>query len=245
MMMQSVSIASLIFFALAAFPQTAAAPAFEVASIKPSTMEYGSYFRFLPGGRLSAMSWVKQVIQVAYSVEDYQVTGGPGWLTTDRYNIEAKAEDADADKSDMATMLQSLLADRFKLQLRREMRDFQVYNLVVDKNGPKLRPLAKGEASRCGRDNSFACGMTTPAQLASAIGYFAGRPVLDKTGLDGRYDVLLDFNTYSVRGETAPPDYDKPSLEKALEEQLGLRLVPEKEVFPVYVVESIRRPSEN
>ena len=228
-----------------AFAQTATAPAFEVASIKRSDMQAGSWIRYLAGGRLSAMSWIKQLIQVAYGVEDYQVSGGPGWLTSDRYVIEAKAESADAGKTEMNMMLQSLLADRFKLKLRRETKDFDVYALVVDKSGPKLRPLKDGEASGCGRDNSFMCGITTVAQLAKMLQYTVGRPVLDKTGLDGRFDVLLDFDTYSSRGQTPPPDYDKPSLSTALREQLGLRLEPRKETFPMLVVETVQRPTEN
>jgi uncharacterized protein (TIGR03435 family) len=235
----------LLFFAFVAIAQTSTAPAFDVASIKLLPEQNGSYLRYLPGGRFSGMSWIKQVIQFAYGVEDYQVSGGPGWLTSDRYQIEAKAGSVDASKSDINLMLQSMLTDRFKLQLRREMKEFPIYNLVVDKSGPKLRPLAKGEASRCARDNSVICGMTSTAQLANYLKIFAGRPVMDKTGLDGRYDVLLDFDTYSSRGQTPPADYDKPSLEKALQEQLGLRLVPDKMQLPVLIVESIQRPTEN
>jgi uncharacterized protein (TIGR03435 family) len=237
-----------ILFALlsrGAFPQAALAPAFEVASIKHSNTTAGSWIRYLPGGRLSAESWLKQLIRLAYGVEDYQVSGGPGWLASEWYAIEAKAENAGAGKSEMNLMLQTLLADRFKLQLRREVRDFPVYGLLVDRNGPKLRPLKDGEVSRCGRDNSFACGITTTAQLAKSLKNIVGRPVLDKTGLDGKFDVLLDFDTYSSLGQTPPPDFDKPSLTTALQEQLGLRLEPQKASLPVLVVESIQRPTEN
>ena len=149
------------------------------------------------------MSWVKQLIQVAYGLEDYQVSGGPGWLASDRYEIEAKARNANAGKSQMTLMLRSLLADRFKLQFRQEVKETPVFALMVDKNGPKLRPLKEGEASRCGRDNSFMCGIRTTAQLAKSLQYAEGRPVLDKTGLDGNFDVLLDFDTYSIRGQTS------------------------------------------
>jgi uncharacterized protein (TIGR03435 family) len=230
---------------LAAFSQTAAAPSFDVASIRPSSEQAGSYLRFLPGGRLSVMSWIKQLIQIAYGVQDYQVTGGPQWLSTDRYYIEARTEKADATKPEMTAMLQTLLADRFKLRVRQETRDFPVYDLVVDKGGPKLNPLAKGENQQCVRGRDFVCGMTSPAQLANSIRPFAGRPVIDKTGLEGRYDVQLDFDTYSARGRTPPEDYDKPTLEHALEDQLGLKLVANKVALPVYVVESVERPTEN
>ncbi len=238
-------IASLMWVALAAFAQTTAAPAFDVASIRPSSEQAGSYLRFLPGGRFSGMSWMRQVIQIAYGVHDFQVAGGPEWLNTDRYYIEAKTEKTDASKEEMTAMLQTLLMDRFKLKVRQETREFPVYNLVVDKGGSKLKPLAKGEDFHCTRDNTFVCGITNPAQLAGSLKSIVGRPVIDKTGIEGRYDVLLDFDTYSAMGRTPPADYDKPSLEKALEEQLGLRMVPAKAAFPVYVVESISRPTEN
>src|ERR1035437_7525422 len=230
---------------LAAFSQTTAAPAFDVASIRPSSEQAGSYMRFLPGGRLSGMSWIKQVIQIAYGVHDYQVMGGPEWLNTDRYYIEAKAEKTDATKEEMTTMLQTLLLDGFKVRVRQESREIPIYDLVVDKGGSKLKPLVKGEPQPCVRGRDFVCGMTSPEQLALSLRYFAGRPVIDKTGLEGRYDVQLDFDMYSARGQTPPADYDKPSLEQALEDQLGLLMVPAKMAMPMYVVESISRPSEN
>ena len=244
-MKRTLWIAGVMCGTLAAFSQTTAAPAFDVASIRPSSEQAGSYMRFLPGGRLSGMSWIKQVIQIAYGVHDYQVTGGPEWLNTDRYYIEAKTEKTDATKEEMTAMLQTLLTDRFKLRVRQETRDLTVYDLVVDKGGSKLKPLAKGEPQPCVRGRDFVCGMTSPEQLALSLRYFAGRPVIDKTGLEGRYDVQLDFDMYSARGQTPPADYDKPSLEQALEDQLGLRMVPAKMAMPMYVVESISRPSEN
>ena len=94
-MKRTLWIAGVMCGTLAAFSQTTAAPAFDVASIRPSSEQAGSYMRFLPGGRLSGMSWIKQVIQIAYGVHDYQVTGGPEWLNTDRYYIEAKTEKTD------------------------------------------------------------------------------------------------------------------------------------------------------
>jgi len=238
-------IAGLMGVAMAAFAQTVAAPSFDVASVRLSGTTAGSYLRFLPGGRLSADSWIKQVIQIAYGAEDYQVTGGPGWLETDWYSIEAKTDKTDASKEEMTAMLRSLLADRFKLQVREETKEFDAYNLVVDKGGPKLKPLAEGEDFHCTRDNTFVCGITNPARLAQSLKSFAGRPVLDKTGITGRYEMLLRFDTYSAVGRTPPDGYDEPSLEHALEDQLGLRLVPVKVPMPLYSVENISRPSEN
>ncbi len=145
----------------------------------------------------------------------------------------------------MRLMLQSLLADRFKLKMQRETREMAVYELVIDKGGPKLTPLKDGEKSGCGRVNSFMCGIRTPGTLASSLKYLVGRPVIDKTGIEGRYDILLDFDAYTSRGETPPPGYDKPSVFKALQDQLGLRLEPQKMSLSSLVVQSIQRPTEN
>ncbi len=231
----------------AAVAQTGATPSFDVASIKPSAANAGSWFKFLPGGKLSATSWIKQVVQIAYGVEDYQVIGGPGWFASDRYDIEAKAGNPAAGKDEMLPMLQSLLADRFRLRLHRETREFPVLHLVVDKNGPKLRALKEGEAPTCRRGDlvAFVCGMDAVPQLAKSLQSIVGRPVLDKTGLSGRFDMFLDFDTYTASGHTPPPGFDKPSLSQALHDQLGLRLEPQKAVIPVLVVDSVERPTAN
>ena len=141
--------------------------------------------------------------------------------------------------------IRALLADRFKLRIREERRELPIYNLVVEKTGPKMRALKAGEQPPCRRGDSFVCGMTTMIDLATWLKYIVGRPVLDKTGVDGRFELLLDFDLYSIRGQTPPQDYNKPSVFSALQEQFGLRLEPQKAPFPVLVVESIQRPSEN
>jgi uncharacterized protein (TIGR03435 family) len=240
------AIAGLLLFASGATPQSATPPSFEVASVKVSDWQAGSWFRFLPVGRLSAMSWIKQAIQVAWGVEDHQVSGGPDWLTSDRYDIEAKAASADATKEDMTLMLRSLLTDRFKLQFHQEAKEFTAWNLVVDKNGPKLAPLKDGEKPMpCTITNTNVCGMRTTAQLANNLHYAVGGPVFDKTGLEGNFNILLIFDAYAIRGQTPPPGYDQPSLFTALQQQLGLRLEQQKTSMPVIVIDSIQRPSEN
>jgi uncharacterized protein (TIGR03435 family) len=238
-------VAGLLLLVSGANPQSATTPVFEVASVKFSDRQAGSWFRFLPGGRLSATSWIKQAIQVAWGVEDYQVSGGPAWLSSDWYDIEAKAASADATKVDMTLMLRSLLTDRFKLRFHQETKEFSVFNLVVDKSGPKLAPLKDGEKSGCTGTNSNVCGMRTTAQLANNLHHAVGGPVFDKTGIEGNFDILLLFDVYSIRGQTPPAGYDQPSLYTALPQQLGLRLEQQKSSMPVIVVDSIQRPSEN
>ncbi|HEV2647301.1 MAG TPA: TIGR03435 family protein [Acidobacteriaceae bacterium] len=247
-MIRKVCMACVLSVGFSASSQMAVAPtaSFEVASIRrDATTNAGSYIRYLPGGRLSASSWIKQVIQLAYGMKDYQVMGGPGWLGSDWYTIEAKAEDPSATKDQIIRMMQAMLVDRFKFKMHTELKNFDVYYLEVDKGGARLSPLKEGEASKCGRNNSYMCGITSPGDLAGSLKYIVGRPVFDKTGIAGRYDVLLDFDTYSAMGRTAPEGYEKPSLQAALHDQLGLKLEPHKEPMPVLVVDSIERPTEN
>ena len=143
-------------------------------------VQFGSWIQYLPGGRFHAISWIKQLIQKAYDVKDYQVIGGPSWIESDRYDIDAKAGKADATEAQMLPMLQTLLVDRFQLKIRRESKEFPVYDLQIAKGGAKLRVLKPGDRSICSRDNSEACGIRTMAQLADWLGHITGRPVLDK-----------------------------------------------------------------
>ncbi len=113
---------------------------FEVASIKPSAAERGKVgIRIAPGGRFTASGLTaKMLIQQAYDIKDFQISGGPGWLSSERYDIVAKAESS-ANREQLKLMLQSLLAERFKLEVHRETKELPVYSLVVAKNGPKLQ----------------------------------------------------------------------------------------------------------
>jgi uncharacterized protein (TIGR03435 family) len=126
--------------ALAAFGQSAIRPQFEVASVKPSTSQRIMAVRPLPG-RLTADSTVEILMQYAYHV--YRIVGGPAWLQSDRYQIDAKADGA-ATRADMFLMLQSLLEDRFQLRTHRETKTLLVYALVAGKSGFKLPPATEG-----------------------------------------------------------------------------------------------------
>lgn len=238
----------LFLAAITAFAQSGAPPAFDAASIKPTPRNSAArhMFQFLPGGRLHVTNtWIKFAIQQAYGLEDYQVVGGPSWLTSDdRYDIEAKAA-GDATREQMRLMLQTLLAERCQLKTHRESRELAVYNLEVAKGGPHLRELKPGESSKCNRDNSEICGIQTMAQLADWLKYIVGHPVFDRTAIQGTYDVLVTFDTFEARGQPTPPGYDKPPLTTALNGQLGLRLEPAKQQIPVLVIDAIQRPSEN
>jgi uncharacterized protein (TIGR03435 family) len=143
-------------------------------------------------------------------------------------------------------MLRALLADRFKLKIHREMKDQPVYELVVAKNGPKIKPSSSDKFSlTTGRGHlEF-----HHASMAVFIGYLYGRPgfpqqaadrpVLDRTGLQGFYDLTLDW------APDSDPNPTGPSLFTALEEQTGLKLEPRKAPFEFLVIDHVEKPTEN
>jgi uncharacterized protein (TIGR03435 family) len=236
----------LILLAVGAGAQTPAPPTFEVASIKPHGSSPGRhYFQFLPGGRLHAENtWIEFAIVMAFDLKGYQVIGAPDWSKSQRFDIEAKAPEG-ATKEQMKAMLQTLLADRCQLRFHREAREFSVFNLVVAKGGPRLRELKEGQESKCTRDNSEICGIRTMQGLADWLTAVTGRPVADHTGIAGNFDVLVTFDVYEVRNQPAPPGYEKPTLNSALRDQLGLRLEAAKAPIPVLAIDNLQRPSDN
>lgn len=236
----------LLLASIGGFAQPAA-PTFDVASIKSETGGATIHrFQFLPGGRFRATStWIKYVIQKAYDLKDYQVSGGPAWITSDRFDIDAKAGDSGAGEPQMRLMLQTLLAQRFQLRIRQETKEFPAYDLMAAKGGPRIRALKPGDKSDCRRDNSEICGLRMMPQLADFLTNAVGRPVFDKTETQGDYDLLLNFDVYEARNQVPPPDYNKPALAIALREQPGLKLEPRKASLPVLVIESVHRPTEN
>ena len=255
-------------------------PAFDIASIKRNTAPEGN--RSLgdqPGGRFVASRvTLRRIIQYAYR-DNQQFLGGPDWLDTDRWDIEAKAPEGmvpmranpiNVDVPDtIALMLQSLLEDRFKLKAHRETRELPLFELTVAKGGAKVKlsedqtaptALAAGNGTRGGASTRGGIdlgrnkleGHAQPINLlAAALGaLYAGRPVVDKTGLKGLYDIKLQWTPDSglaapVNPGEAPAAPSGPSLFSALEEQLGLKLESSKGPLPVLVIDSIDRPSEN
>jgi uncharacterized protein (TIGR03435 family) len=123
-------------------------PSFEVATIKPNTPDGGQMMITRPGGRLSVVgATLKMLVGAAYRVRDFQVIGGPNWINTDRFDIEAKAEQG-ANIRDGETgllMMQSLLADRFQLKIHKETRELPLYELVVAREGVKLQFVPEPE----------------------------------------------------------------------------------------------------
>jgi uncharacterized protein (TIGR03435 family) len=235
--------------ALALLLAAAAAPAqsFEVASIKVNTKRPDpggwsvSDIRIPGPGRVQAINAnLFECLQWAYQLSEEQISG-PDWLKENRpsFDIEAKAA-PETPGPELRRMLQTLLTERFRLQLRRETRVVPGYELVTAKGGPKLPP-AKSDAppglvtSEGGRVTG---GSVTAARLARALAGELKRPVADKTGIEQRFSFELN---YSPEG-----DNERPSLFTALERTLGLKLTGAKLPVDFLIVESAQRlPAEN
>lgn len=224
---------------------------FEVAVIRPNLAgtSTGTSFNVFPGGRIRITNEpAKLLIRAAFQIQNAQVVGGPAWLDTDRYDIEAKTGRPEKLEPDqMGPLLQNLLRDRFGLQFHREMRELTVHALVVEKNqknGGKLKTKAEGEDSamntHTGPGKSQLVGTAVSMEaLAGYVGNRLGQIVVDKTGLSESYDFTLEW------APDENPDSPVPSLVTALREQLGLRLQSQKSPVEVLVIDSLQKPSEN
>lgn len=203
---------------------------------------------------LAAMS-LTDLVAWAYDVKSTQVAGGPSWArqqrdrsTLDggvrRFDIVAKAEDGSKPSpDDFRRMMQTLLAERFGLAVHREQRETAVYGLVIDKKGVKFSesgPDAKEVVRMSGRGRIVGSGARM-AQLAGWFSYTNGvdRPVLDETGLVGRYDFTLEWGDPQNAVDT------QPSIFTAMVEQLGLRLEPKRVAMEYVVIDRAELPSGN
>jgi uncharacterized protein (TIGR03435 family) len=236
--------------------QATGPPAFDVASIKPSPDPPGSLAGiFESKGRINAKNvTLKRCVRGAYDVPEPQIMGGPKWVDQDRYYIEAKAA-APAGDRELMLMLQTLLTDRFKLALHRERRAIPGYRLACAFSPPFPRASAPdgGSVGHSGRGRIDAEGCTM-AQLALKLSEVLHRPVLDATGVAGKFDLKLEWMTDDMQAK--PPSADQragnapeagagPSIFAALQEQLGLKLESGKVPAEVLVIDSAEKPSEN
>jgi uncharacterized protein (TIGR03435 family) len=196
-------------------------------------------------------STLKRCIMVAYGVGPNQIFGGPDWLDSDRFEIAAKAEEPTDDDGVLMAMVQTLLAERFKLALHRETRMIQAYVLGVARNGPKLEKADAGES----RTSTSSNGTMTTAEaqhvtmdgFAKVLARRMDLPVVNQTGLEGVFNIKLQWTPEDSRpprpGEATA--MEGPSIFTAIQEQLGLRLRGQKAPVEVLVIDHAERPTEN
>ena len=264
--------AAVLLCGLTAAAQAQQKMEFEVASIKPNNSGgHGIQIMMSPGRFVAKNVTAKILIMQAYNVKDFQVTGGPAWISSDHFDLDAKTggeeepKDAKPTKEQMMAkaeqtrlMMQSLLADRFKLKSHDESKEAPVYALVVGKNGPKLKPTEPGtegrQMMRMGHGQLSAKKVTMDA-LANQLANHVGRNVVNKTGLSGEFDVDLEWSPDPNQsgpfggpppGEAPPPvDSSGPSIFTAVQDKLGLKLEASKAAVKMIVVGSIEKPSDN
>lgn len=230
-------------------------PEFAVATIKPNTSS-STDTRLQPGRQLRATNiTVKEFLKFAYNVHDRQIQGGPGWMDTDRYDIVAQTDvDGEPSVRQVRVMMQKLLRDRFGLTLHTEEREMPVYTIQVDEGGPAMAtadPDGPGDPdfNGIGSLQSKSMNMDDLAETFQAL--VLDRPVLNRTGLDGRYVFSLvwapdEFQFPSVSQRLpARVAAERDDLFTAMWKQLGLRLEAAEAPVEVLVIDSIDRPSEN
>jgi len=219
---------------------------FEVASIKPAPPGAGNTtMKFEPGGRFRATGApLNALIQLAYGVKDFQVSGRPTWADSESYEsydvVAQPAAGVTLNRDQLKVAIQALLADRFKLKFHRETKDLPIYSLVVGKNGPKLTKNidAPGPGATIG-SGQLKGSKISMSILADLLAQLLDRTVRDDTGISGDFDVKLNWDP----GQTA--NMDGPSIFTALQEQLGLKLNAQKGPVEILIIDSAERPSGN
>jgi uncharacterized protein (TIGR03435 family) len=299
---------------------------FEVASIKPSALPGAGVIRLgqrggpgsgNPGRVIYALSTIRDLMADAYSVKRNQISGGPNWLDSERFDIVAKVPEG-TTKEQVRVMLQNLLAERFKLTLHRETKELPIYALVVGAKGPKLKdstltdtpPTPDSQPKEGGRGEAGTqaagppplrgmkigpdgCPETPPMVAGRAANFIVmtpngecmisngqtmdglamqlsnrfDRPVIDQTGLKGKYDLRLRYDPSSMPGgrggdlkggpglgpaggdpanRTVPDGDSPPSIFNALQEQLGLKLEAKKGPVDLLMIDQVeKKPTEN
>ena len=232
---------------------TAAAPLYKTISIKPTKfgIHADSGAKTTPDEVTVTNSTAQEIIRDAYDVKEDQIVGAPGWLNSPRYDIDAKlakldtpAEGEDTPAADAVLepherMIQALLANCFKLAAHRETRLIPAYDLVVAGDGPKLRESDSHHDDSTLRviqvESGRITGREVPiATLAKILSDQLGRPVLDSTKLSSHYDVTLQWPT--------DPESSEPTILNAIQEQLGLKLVPQLMPKEFLVIDHVEMP---
>jgi uncharacterized protein (TIGR03435 family) len=270
-MRRTLVIASIVSAAVHASAQTPVE--YEVVSIKRNTsIDAGGGLRTLPDGTLVMVNQpLRSILSGAAPRPVREIVGAPDWVMTERYDVTAKPP-AGSTREQREEMRRTLFRQRMKLVAHVEDQERDTFALVLARSDGRLGPKMKRSTLDCsprppgappapqpadGADFSMVCGMRMSStsivsgaismgQLVQSLGGLAGGLVNDRTGLEGFFTLELTYSQPGLTGanEAAPPP-DAPEFFTALQEQLGLRLVREKTMVPVLVIDSIERPSDN
>jgi uncharacterized protein (TIGR03435 family) len=235
-------------------------PSFEVATIKPTKPDEQRKLFGVRGNHFTTINTsLTDLITFAYGVQQKQVVGAPSWMDTDKWDIEAQPDVPGApNRQQVATMVQKLLADRFKLTFHKDTKELSAYVLTEAKGGQKMK---KGSDDPNQLPGLFFRGLGVLTVQNATMQDFAGlmqsavldRPVVDQTALTGKWNFLLkwtpDESQFGGMGVKVPPPSEAsdapPPLFTAIQEQIGLKLDAGKAQVPVLVIDKAEKPSDN
>ena len=242
-------------------PNRPAFDSFEVATIKLAEPSPGRFIRMRSEHELFAKNFtLKTLIAAAYGVPPIAISGGPPWLDSDHFDIRGKTPgEVRPNLDEQMSMFRALLTERFKLRFERQEKIFSIYTLSVANGGVKFKEsIAPPDALPELVSTVYPSHLSLPARNATMAQFTAmlqravlERPVVDATGLLGRYDFTLEWAADETQfggqlhSVASPEDPARPSLFAALQEQLGLRLQAGKGPFQVFLISNAQRPSEN
>ena len=250
-------------FAIPAPPKTMAADAplvFDVATVKPSDPNRpGKAFTVRPPDVLTINTTLADLITMSHNIHVRQIINGPSWMDQDKFDVTGRPQaEGIPNTEQLRGLIRSLLADRFKLTTHAEKRDLPAYALVVANKGGKLTP---NTSNPNGLPGLFFKGLGNLPAINATMNDFArvltqavlDRPVIDRTGLQGRFDFTLtwtpDESQFRSMGVNIPPPpadgSGPPGLFTAVQEQLGLRIDSITAPVDVFVIDRVERPSEN
>jgi uncharacterized protein (TIGR03435 family) len=237
-----------------------ASPSFEVATIKPSDPKQCCARTFNRDGRRfeTTNTNLQYLMQFAFDLQARQIAGGPPWFNQDVFDVQGEIDGVGIPNTrQWKQALQTLLVERFHIQMHHETRELPAYALMVAKDGPKLtkgdgdpaHPQSMGFGGAYGQTMSGGGANATLADLAGELQRLTlDRPVVDRTGLTGTFNIQLTFtreNPAAMGLSPDLPDNAAPSIFVALQQQLGLKLEPVKAPVDVLVVDHAEKPSDD
>ena len=224
-------------------------PSFEVASVKSfdNTNQVPHGLTSISGPRVTMNGYtLSGLIQYAYDMRPYQISGGPKWIAADTYTVTAKAEgDVAPPTAEIRKMVRSLLTERFGLALHRDTKESRIYLLEPLKTGPALTSSTAQRPTMQMAAGHLMMVKVTTTQIAAMLSSVLGRPVLDRIQIPGEFDFTLDSPDINMGRPQSQDELPGPSVFTAIQEQLGLKLEPSKGPIEILVIDRADKPAGN